>query len=453
MHDETTFVWVHRFLDVVLPLALLVVITYFLGVEWHDRYLIMGFLGGSLFSVFAQRVGLYRDWRGRPFLSSINLISNAWILTWMILIVLAFLAKDVENFSRFTTMTWALVSPVALIGYRLIIRIILSQTRLSTYSNKRVIIIGVGKLGRDLERAINKNKWLGYEVVAFIDDDPNLLYKNINNIPVIGNSSEVTSLVNLHKFNEVYIALPLRSERKIKKLLNDLTDTSAIVKIVPDLFTFDLMNTKLIEIQGIPIVSVYDTPLSSITSQFIKRAEDLIISIIIVVLVSPVMLVLALGVKCSSPGPMFYKQSRIGWNGKKFDMLKFRSMPIDVEKNGIKWGKEEEKINTKFGEFIRRFGLDELPQFFNVIKGDMSIIGPRPERDIFVKKFRKEIPRYMQKHMVKAGISGWAQVHGWRGDTSLEKRIEFDLHYINSWSLWLDFKIIFMTIIKVFDTK
>ena len=165
------------------------------------------------------------------------------------------------------------------------------------------------------------------------------------------------------------------------------------------------------------------------------------------------MLALAIGVKTTSPGPIFYRQTRIGWNGRPFEMLKFRSMPVNIEKNGIQWGSAKGKTNTAFGRFIRATSLDELPQFINVLKGDMSIIGPRPERDIFVEKFRHEIPFYMQKHMVKAGISGWAQINGFRGDTSLEKRVEYDLQYINNWSLWLDFKIIILTVFKGFVNK
>ncbi|HEC05861.1 MAG TPA: exopolysaccharide biosynthesis polyprenyl glycosylphosphotransferase, partial [Thiolapillus brandeum] len=168
---------------------------------------------------------------------------------------------------------------------------------------------------------------------------------------------------------------------------------------------------------------------------------------------SPLMIVLAIGVKVSSPGPVFYRQERVGRNGKPFEMLKFRSMPIDTEKNGVQWGGSKDKANTAFGAFIRKVSLDELPQFFNVLIGDMSIVGPRPERTIFVEKFKDEIPDYMKKHMVKAGITGWAQINGWRGDTDLAKRIECDLYYIENWSLWFDLKIIFLTLFKGFVHK
>ena len=185
----------------------------------------------------------------------------------------------------------------------------------------------------------------------------------------------------------------------------------------------------------------------------LKRTEDIVVATIILILISPIMLIVAIGIKASSPGPIFYRQTRVTLHNKEFEMLKFRSMPANTEQNGVQWGGSKSKTNTKFGQFIRATSLDELPQFLNVLKGDMSIVGPRPERDIFIDKFAQEIPNYLDKHEVKAGITGWAQINGWRGDTSLEKRIEFDLYYINNWTLWFDIKIIFLTIFKGFINK
>jgi putative colanic acid biosynthesis UDP-glucose lipid carrier transferase len=192
------------------------------------------------------------------------------------------------------------------------------------------------------------------------------------------------------------------------------------------------------------------SPMSEPANVLLKAIEDRLLSLLILLLISPVMLLLALGVKLSSPGPVFYRQERVGLNGKPFNMLKFRSMPVDVEKDGVKWGSAGSKTNTWFGAFIRKTSLDELPQFINVLLGDMSIVGPRPERSVFVEQFKHEIPGYMQKHMVKAGITGWAQIHGLRGDTCLKTRVEFDLWYIQHWSLWLDIKIIILTLFKGF---
>ena len=200
-------------------------------------------------------------------------------------------------------------------------------------------------------------------------------------------------------------------------------------------------------------INLKQSRVNHIICKSLKRAEDIVLSIIILTLISPIMLIVAFGVKVTSPGPIIYRQTRVTLNNKNFDMFKFRSMPIDTEKNGVQWGASKSKTNNKFSQFIRALNLDELPQFFNVLKGDMSIVGPRPERDIFIDKFSQKIPNYMDKHKVKAGITGWSQINGWRGDTSLEKRIEFDLYYINNWTLWFDIKIIFLTIFKGFIDK
>ena len=451
--DKSGFVWLHRFIDSLLPISSLYIINWLLNIPWNDRYLAMGVIGGFIFVFASQQVGVYQNWRGRALFSSAKLIINAWLITWALLIITAFLYKDTDNFSRLSVTSWALITPILLISYRLIIRTVIGKYRSQGKNSKQIAIIGAGSVGQQIATIFQENSWLGYKVAAFYDDNTELHGKNINSIPVISGTNDIVSTVNSNQYNEIYICLSLGAEQKIKQILTELTDTTAIVKFVPDLFSFDLMHAKSTELKGIPVFSVYDTPLSSSSNKMIKRIEDIILSSIILFIISPIMLILAIGVKITSPGPIFYRQTRIGWNGQPFDMLKFRSMPIDVEKEGVKWGSAQNKTNTKFGQFIRAKSLDELPQFLNVIKGDMSIIGPRPERDIFVEQFRKEIPRYMQKHMVKAGISGWAQINGWRGDTSLEKRIEFDLHYINNWSLWLDIKIIFLTIFKGFINK
>jgi putative colanic acid biosynthesis UDP-glucose lipid carrier transferase len=207
------------------------------------------------------------------------------------------------------------------------------------------------------------------------------------------------------------------------------------------------------EFAGLPVVNVSVSPMEG-PNWLIKRVEDAMFSLAILVLISPLLLAIAIGVKLSSPGPVFYRQERVGWNGRPFEMLKFRSMPVDTEnETGPVWAKRGEHRATGFGAFLRRTSLDELPQFINVLRGEMSIVGPRPERPVFVEKFKDEIPDYMKKHLVKAGITGWAQINGWRGDTDLEKRIEYDLYYIENWSLWFDIKIILLTLIKGFVHK
>jgi putative colanic acid biosynthesis UDP-glucose lipid carrier transferase len=294
---------------------------------------------------------------------------------------------------------------------------------------------------------------LGYAITGIYDNDPLMKGQSIEGVRVIGDFGQACSDARDGLFDELYLCLPLGDEKHIVEMLNALAQTTIVVKYVPDLFAFDLLHAKWIDMKGLPVVSVYDTPMSSLSARIVKRSEDVLISMLILFFIWPVMLIIAIGVKISSPGPVLYKQTRIGWNGKPFTILKFRSMPVDHEKNGVEWGNAEMKTQTKFGKFIRHTSLDELPQFINVLLGDMSIVGPRPERDIFIEQISQQVPRYMQRHMVKTGITGWAQIHGWRGDTCLHNRVEHDLHYISNWSLWFDLKIILLTAIRGWTDK
>ena len=255
------------------------------------------------------------------------------------------------------------------------------------------------------------------------------------------------------KIDEIWMALPLGAEDRIKKILHQLRHHTLSIRYIFDTVNFGLFQQPLSSLAGFPSVSLNVTPMVGI-NRLIKAIEDRVLSFLILLVISPLFIILALMVKWSSSGPVFYKQRRISWNGKEFDMLKFRTMPVDAEAaTGPVWATSGEKRATSIGQWLRRTSLDELPQFINVLKGDMSIVGPRPERPVFVEQFKEQIPCYMQKHLVKAGITGWAQINGWRGNTSLEKRIEYDLYYIEHWSLWFDLKIIFFTLFRGFIHK
>jgi undecaprenyl-phosphate glucose phosphotransferase len=454
---ESNLVWLHRMIDAILPICVLYMSTLAHSVQWHDRYIIMGTLGGLIFILSSQASGTYRNWYGLSIFSSIKTILRSWLLTWAVLIIIAFLYKDAQNFSRLVIALWAIFTPLAMIGYRLLLRVILVKYRKRSSQSRNIAIAGAGKVGQYMANLIQSNKWLGYTVVAFYDDNPKLIDTEIDNIPVVGTTDAITRAANEQQFDELYICLPLRCELKIKQFLNDLADTTAIVKYIPDLFTFDLMHARWSEMNGIPIISVYDTPLSSRTVQAIKRFEDVALSTFIMLLISPILIAVAIGVKLSSPGPILFKQKRYGMNGKEIKIYKFRSMSTLDDGKVIRQATKNDPRVTRFGAFIRKTSLDELPQFFNVWQGKMSIVGPRPHAIAHNEEYRKLVPKYMQRHIVKPGITGWAQINGWRGETDklekMEKRIEFDLHYINNWSLWLDIKIIFLTIIKGFINK
>ena len=455
--DTSGFVWLHRILDLVLPYAVLAFSLYIYDNPWHDRYIVLGILGGLIFVTAAQMTGIYQSWRGRPIFTSARLILNAWLITWVFLIVLAFLLKDSANYSRGVLLIWATSTLVALIGYRVMIRLILSQLRLKGLNNRKIAIVGAGKVGQHLANIIHENPWLGYQIIGFYDDNPDLQNQVINSHPVLGTTDEVLQGCQACHVDELYICLPLRAEAKIKQMLNQLTDSTAIVKFIPDLFTFDLMHAKWTDLKGVPIVSVYDTPLSSSSTKILKRAEDIVLSILIMLLISPLLIAIGIGVKLSSKGPVIFKQKRYGLNGRVINVYKFRSMTTMDNGLIVNQAQKNDPRITKFGAFLRKTSLDELPQFYNVLQGRMSIVGPRPHASAHNEQYRKLVPKYMQRHLVKPGITGWAQINGWRGETDtlekMEKRVEYDLHYINNWSLWLDIKIIILTIFKGFISK
>lgn len=455
--DTSGFVWTHRLLDLLLPIALLWLSAWFYGADWQEHYTYIGMLSSVLFVFLAQTRGLYRSWRGRPFFSSMRMITQAWLMTWVGLVVLIFILKDGENFSRATLLIWGVGTPMILIGYRLVIRQSLSQIRKQGINNRRIAILGAGKVGQQLADIIQKNTWLGYQIIGFYDDNLALHNTRPAQLPILGTSEHILAHSQQNQFEELYICLPMRAEKKIKQLLNQLTDSTCIVKFVPDLFSFDLMHAKWTDLNGLPIVSVYDTPLNSSSAKVIKRIEDIVLSSLILLMISPLLAAISIGVKLSSKGPVFFKQKRYGLNGREIQVYKFRSMTTMDNGHIINQAQKNDPRITRFGAFIRRTSLDELPQFINVIQGRMSIVGPRPHANAHNEQYRKLVPKYMQRHLVKPGITGWAQINGWRGETDtlekMEKRIEYDLHYINNWSIWLDIRIIILTVFKGFINK
>jgi putative colanic acid biosynthesis UDP-glucose lipid carrier transferase len=452
---DSSFVWLHRILDIAVPLAILYLIATLYDVPWHERYGIMGLIGGLSLTFFNQATGVYNGWRGRSLIAGCNKVLKAWGLTWMFLIVLAFLLKDAENYSRVTVTLWALITPFALFGYRFFIRLGLAHLRVRGWNTKRIAIIGAGVLGQRIAKTLQGSTMLGYNPVAFYDDDPNKAGRLAEGVPVVGAIEELLSSRGLqNRYDEIYIALPMRAEYRIKEILNALADSSITVKFIPDFFSFDLLHSHLIDLGGIPIISVYDSPLNSAANAMLKRLEDVVISTLIVILISPLLLAIAIAIKTTSKGPVIFKQRRYGIYGEEITVLKFRSMTVCDDGAEIAQAKKNDARITKVGAFLRRTSLDELPQFFNVIGGSMSIVGPRPHACAHNEQYRKLIPKYMLRHMVRPGITGWAQIHGWRGETDtlekMEKRVEFDLHYIDNWSLWMDLRIIVLTFVKGF---
>lgn len=393
---------------------------------------------------------IYESSRAKSLSTSIFKLVQSLLGVLILLASLAFFTKTGETFSREWFIRWSLYSFSVLVLFRLLLVAFLRLMRSKGWNERRVVVIGAGTLCKKLVETTQQSLWIGLRIVTIFDDRPKDEVKDINGIPVLKTPEDISAYLAVHRkeIDEIWIALPLGAERRVKEILYEMRHETVAIRFIVDIFGMDLLNHSIDEISGFPVLNIRTTPMVGV-NRFIKSIEDRVLAALILMLISPLLLFIVFLVRLSSEGPIFYRQKRVGWNGEEFEMLKFRTMPVDAEsKTGAVWATKNEARATSIGKWLRKTSLDELPQFINVLNGDMSIVGPRPERLIFVQKFKDQIPRYMQKHQVKAGITGWAQINGWRGDTSLEKRIEHDLYYIENWSLIFDLKIIFLTLFK-----
>jgi len=450
------FEWAMRLLDPLL-VALVAAIAFRIYVDdWQqlvERYT-LAIIGISLVcAAIFPFVGLYAPQRGVTLFEEVQRLVNAWLLLATAWFTFLFLSKSGTEFSRVWSIYWIVAGFLVHLVVRGGIRVTLRTLRRRGYNVRRVAILGAGELGREIARRILRTPWSGLEVRGFYDDNPQLHGHTIEGVPILGAADHVLRELDSGSIDQVWIALPLRAEARIRELLKDLSRFSVQVRFVPDIFNFTLLHHSMTEIAGLPVINLTESPLEG-ANLLLKKIEDFVLSLSILLVASPLMLLIAIGVKLSSPGPVFYRQERVTWNGGRFRILKFRTMPIDVEaQSGPIWSARNEGRATRFGTFLRRLSLDELPQFINTLRGEMSVVGPRPERPEFVERFKHEIPGYMQKHLVKAGITGWAQINDFRGDTDLHDRIRCDLYYIENWSLWFDLRIIALTLVHVFRSR
>ena len=318
---------------------------------------------------------------------------------------------------------------------------------------KRVLVAGAGELGRVVVDKLLEHHELGYKVIGFVDDKAGGDHIGYRGLPLLGTLAETSDILQRDRIDQLYVALPLDEHMKMVGLVESANREIVEVKVVPDLVQVIALRARLEELDGIPIININDVPLRGFNS-VLKRVIDAGLSAAGLLVLSPVLGILALLIRLSSPGPAFFRQERMGLDGRSFWVWKFRSMYDEAERDtGPIWAREDDPRCTPVGRFLRRSNLDEIPQLWNVFCGDMSLVGPRPERPFFVEQFKQRMPQYMLRHKVKAGLTGWAQVNGWRGNTSIEKRIEYDLYYIENWSVMLDLKIMWLTVVKGFFHK
>jgi putative colanic acid biosynthesis UDP-glucose lipid carrier transferase len=417
----------------------------------HYLFALVGM--SMLCSLVFVLLGLYAPQRGVTVFEEVRRLVNAWLLLAAAWFALLFLSKSGAEFSRVWSVYWLGFGLGGHLAFRGGIRLVLRMLRQRGHNLRHIAVVGAGALGREIAERLGKVPWSGLVITGYYDDDPNLRNAQVQGIPVLGPVDQLGRDLERQSLDQIWIALPLRAEARIRELLEDLGRHSVQVRFVPDIFNFALLRHSVTEIAGMPVISLTESPFEG-ENVLAKGAEDFVLSALILMLAAPAMLLIALGVKLSSPGPVFHRQRRVTWQGKPFTMLKFRTMPVDIEADtNAVWATRGERRATRFGAFLRRFSLDEMPQFINVLRGEMSIVGPRPERPEFVQRFRHEIPGYMHKHLVKAGITGWAQVNDLRGDTDLSERIRYDLYYIENWSVWFDLRIIALTVLHVFRSR
>jgi Undecaprenyl-phosphate glucose phosphotransferase len=321
------------------------------------------------------------------------------------------------------------------------------QAQARGVGDDRVLVIGTGEVGQMLMQKILQNRKLGYHVMGFIDSGKNARDQKVAGIPVLGTLVDIPWIIERFDIDEVIIGLPESSHHDLVGIISLCEREKVGIRVFPDVFQIMASEVGIGDLGGLPLLTMRDVALQG-WRLTLKRGLDVVLSAITLVVMSPFLLLMALLVKLDSPGPVFYVQERMGLDAKPFKMIKFRSMRMDAELNGPGWTTPDDSRRTKLGTLMRRFNLDELPQFVNVLLGDMSLVGPRPERPVYVEQFRQSIPRYMDRHREKAGITGWAQVNGLRGDTSIIERTKYDLWYIENWSLALDFKIMIRTLMQ-----
>jgi putative colanic acid biosynthesis UDP-glucose lipid carrier transferase len=423
--------------------------------DWNPPTHYIVAMGGAAFIGFAvfPAVGLYQSQRGASFVDEVSGLFFAWLAIAITGVAFLFLTKTGAQFSR----GWALIFLTAgfllHVTWRAAIRATLRMLRRHGRNLRHVVVVGTGVHAREVVARLRAAPWSGLAIRAFYTDDQALAGGAVDGIPVFGPLERLPGDLVRAPADQVWIALPLRDEARIRECVESLRVTPAVVRFVPDIYSFHLLNHSVSEVAGMPVLNLTDTPFGDMRAAW-KAIEDYALAALLAVLASPLLLMIAIGVKLSSPGPVIYRQARVTWNGRAFSMYKFRTMPLGAEdETGPVWSSHGETRATRFGSFLRRFSLDELPQLFNVLRGEMSLVGPRPERPEFVAQFRDRVPGYMQKHLVKAGITGWAQVNDLRGASDLAQRIQYDLYYVEHWSPWFDLRILALTLWHILTTR
>ncbi len=444
-----------RTLDSLLIFFLLWTALQLTHIPWANSHTALGLTAVILFGFFAEGNEVYYLWRGYSMANLTYRILSAWLGAALVVTLAAMSVYSFTDKNFVPLFLWLAATPGIMTGMHWARRLLLARMRAKPTEPRRVAIVGATSLGSRLEHSLSHMPWMGYRVMGYYDDralaDSTRRLEG-EDIKICGGLEQLYQDAHDGKLDIVFIALPMRAELRMQSLITRLADTTVSAYLIPDIFSFDLLHSRFTCLQGIPALSIYDSPL--VDNGWAKRAEDLVLGSLMLLGLALPMLLVAAGVKLSSRGPVFFKQTRYGMGGEKIKVWKFRSMTVCEDGDSVSQAKKSDPRVTPFGSFIRRTSLDELPQLFNVLSGSMSLVGPRPHAVSHNEFYRTQIKGYMLRHKVKPGITGLAQVSGFRGETeTLDKmsgRIAYDLEYISNWSLLLDIKILWQTLFKGF---
>jgi Undecaprenyl-phosphate glucose phosphotransferase len=446
-----------------LAISISWIVAYYLRFYWGPvpvyrglpgirPYLLLLALIVIVWAAAFKAFGLYRPRRISSRLAEVRDIAQACTLAVLILVALTFFFKQFE-FSRLVIVYFWGFSILSVSLVRGSFRESLRLMRRRGYNLRHIVIVGEGMLARKVVERIRARPELGLRIAGLLVADPKTVGEKVEGLHVLGTYEQAGEIARELSIDRVFIAIPLDAYGRMEGILRSLEEAIVDINVVPDLYQYITLRGGVEEFDGLPLISLQDSP-SYGWNLVAKRVLDIGSSGIALLITAPLLLLIAAAIKLTSPGPVLYRQERMGLDGRTFHMLKFRSMRTEAEEDtGAVWATRDDRRRTAIGALLRRTSLDELPQLINVLRGEMSLVGPRPERPVFIEEFRKQIPRYMLRHKVKAGITGWAQVNGWRGDTSLDRRIECDLFYIEHWSLLFDLKILWLSLWKGFIHK
>jgi putative colanic acid biosynthesis UDP-glucose lipid carrier transferase len=437
-----------RIIDPIIVMGTLYLCSVFFSEPTTGYLLVLMVLAFFISSSVYGAVDPYHTWRKGRMLAYARDVFVGWGITAAILALLGWASSMAVHYDANMVVAWFIATPFALLSIHLASRAI-ALSPAHDRDMRSVVVIGANSLSVKFVSTVAKNPALQMDVQGYFDDRTKDRWPQNLNKPILGDMTDIAHYVRTHNVKMIFISQPLSAQPRIRKLLDELQDTTASVYFLPDIYTIDLMHARFDNVGGMPVIAIRETPFTGLNSM-IKRISDIILAIVIQILLLPLMVVIAVAVKVTSPGPVIFRQRRYGLYGDEITVYKFRTMTSLDNGDTIVQAQKNDKRLTKIGHFLRRTSLDELPQFFNVLQGRMSIVGPRPHAVAHNEQYRKLIKGYMLRHKVKPGITGWAQVNGLRGETEtldkMEARIQYDLEYLRGWSLWLDLWIIARTV-------